>query len=324
MTIEQQKLKEKIDQYFDKFCNETNYVNRLGQENNWDFIYTIRVIEEYKKFLFVYALDKKPISPPHPIDEAWHIHILYTKKYFEELTPILGKVLHHEPESGKKEENEITKLKNWYDSTINRYRNLFGKEPSDIWTVVKKMNYSIPDKAKKKPVLYVNIPVIVLFIVITLLLSVNGFLWLAIFTFFGALIYTAVSQENKKKKQEEKNRYEKTLKNVQKEQSKNMNNSNNTLTKKDEWVQSYLAMNSIKNTESNKKKSSNNKTSQSNCTSHSCVSSESNFSCFSCSSSHSSSSFGGGDFGGSGGGGSSCSSCSSGGSSCGSSCGGSD
>ncbi len=134
-----------INKHFGKLCNNTNYVNRLGTENNWDFNYTIRVIEEYKKFLFIFANDHKPVSPSHPIDEAWHTHILYTKDYFDDLTKILGTMLHHEPETGKNDQTEINQLKDWYTNTLDRYHNYFEDEPKDIWTIEKSKNYSIPN-----------------------------------------------------------------------------------------------------------------------------------------------------------------------------------
>lgn len=54
----------------------------------------------YKNFLF---LQKKHLPeslvPTREIDEFWHNHILYTKKYFHDCMNIFGHYLHHQPAS---------------------------------------------------------------------------------------------------------------------------------------------------------------------------------------------------------------------------------
>lgn len=58
----------------------------------------------YKNFLY---LQKKHagevLVPTREIDEFWHNHILYTKKYFEDCQSIFGYYLHHMPASPKEE-----------------------------------------------------------------------------------------------------------------------------------------------------------------------------------------------------------------------------
>jgi hypothetical protein len=340
-THESLLLMEKINNHFNKLCSETNYVNRLGEENNWTFTYTVRAVEEYKKFLFLFAIDKDPVSPSHPIDEAWHTHILYTKNYFNELSTILGKTLHHEPETGRKQIEEITKLKNWYKSTLERYNSYFGEEPKDIWTVVKKDNYSIADEenlSKKANslhgMLYVNIIPIVILVILSGGFALFGLFWWAL---IGAVIATtyyifnAISENKKERDDREeeerlsrirhtshketqyssKNRYTEDLNKRRSETPKTIETIHTTETVHHSGldpVTSYLLMDSIMNhnNESNNPDTSNDsgKSSCSSCSSKSSCSSSSD------SSSHSSCSSG--------------SSCSSSSCSSGSSCGGGD
>ena len=145
-TTEEKQLMLNINNHFHTLCNDTNFVNRIGTENNWEFSYTVRAIEEYKKFLFIYANCGHAVSPAHPIDIVWHTHILYTRNYFEELPKILGKILHHEPETGRKSKAEVEMLQDYYSLTLENYRLYFGEEPKDIWTLEIKKNYSVVEE----------------------------------------------------------------------------------------------------------------------------------------------------------------------------------
>ncbi|MFZ2315116.1 MAG: hypothetical protein WAW86_05605 [Gammaproteobacteria bacterium] len=55
----------------------------------------------YKNFLFLFKKHfPEPLVPTRLIDEFWHNHILYTKRYTEDCLNIFGHYLHHEPASG--------------------------------------------------------------------------------------------------------------------------------------------------------------------------------------------------------------------------------
>jgi len=52
----------------------------------------------YKNFLFLQKIHHSiPLVPTREIDEFWHNHILYTKRYFHDCEQIFGHYLHHEP-----------------------------------------------------------------------------------------------------------------------------------------------------------------------------------------------------------------------------------
>lgn len=111
------------------------FENRLGRENGWSRSYAERVMEEYRKFLFLCATAGHPCSPSDPVDEAWHLHMIYTRSYWERLTPLLPAPLHHHPSKGGTMES--AKFEDWYARTLDSYRRAFGEEPPiDIWPPV--------------------------------------------------------------------------------------------------------------------------------------------------------------------------------------------
>jgi hypothetical protein len=109
------------------------YSDKLAFNNGWSKDYAARVIEEYRKFIFLCYVLPEGASPSKPVDEAWHLHLTYTRSYWKELCKgILGKEIHHFPSKGGTEENE--KHIQWYNDTLDNYREFFGMEaPGDIW-----------------------------------------------------------------------------------------------------------------------------------------------------------------------------------------------
>ena len=64
-------------------------------------IYAYRVIQEYKKFVFLAMVADHIVSPSTNVDRAWHLHLLYTRSYWDEFCgKVLKKPLHHTPSSG--------------------------------------------------------------------------------------------------------------------------------------------------------------------------------------------------------------------------------
>ena len=109
------------------------FSERLARENGWTKDYTDRVIREYKRFLFLAVAAGHPVSPSDEVDQAWHLHLLYTESYWGELCPnILGRALHHGPTKGGS--SEKNKFNDWYQRTLNSYRQFFHEPPpDDIW-----------------------------------------------------------------------------------------------------------------------------------------------------------------------------------------------
>lgn len=110
-----------------------SFSQRLAQENCWSFVYTCRVIEEYKKFAFLAVAAGHPVTPSDQVDQVWHLHLTYTRSYWEIFCPkILRTPLHHEPTQGGTTEHG--KFTDWYSHTLESYQQFFGEDPpDDIW-----------------------------------------------------------------------------------------------------------------------------------------------------------------------------------------------
>lgn len=109
------------------------FTQRLARENGWEAAYACRVAEEYRKFMFLAAAAGHPVSPSDAVDQAWHLHMTYTRSYWERFCrEILGRPVHHEPTRGGL--GEERKFAAWYEKTLGSYRAFFKEEPPrDIW-----------------------------------------------------------------------------------------------------------------------------------------------------------------------------------------------
>ena len=112
------------------------FTARLARENGWSMPYAERVFSEYKKFLFMMATSYKPITPSDQIDQAWHLHLSYTKSYWQELcSEIVGKPLHHNPTRGGTSEDK--RYRDQYEQTLAYYKSIFNQDPpADIWPAI--------------------------------------------------------------------------------------------------------------------------------------------------------------------------------------------
>jgi len=109
------------------------FSSRLARERGWTHAETSRVVREYRRFLFLAAVTGHPVSPSEAVDHAWHLHLLYTRSYWQDLcAQVLGFDLHHEPTKGGHDES--AKFTDWYVRTLESYRAHFDEDPpSDIW-----------------------------------------------------------------------------------------------------------------------------------------------------------------------------------------------
>lgn len=110
-----------------------SFAQRLAREQAWSARYAHRVIVEYKRFLALTALAGHVVCPSEQVDEAWHLHLLYTRSYWKRLCKeVLGRELHHSPSQGGAAEDD----KHWrmYEQTLESYRRIFGEPPPlEIW-----------------------------------------------------------------------------------------------------------------------------------------------------------------------------------------------
>lgn len=112
------------------------FAQRLAEENRWDRVYAERVLLEYKKFIYMAVSGNGIVTPSPAVDQAWHLHLAYTKSYWKEMCgELLGQPLHHHPTTGGSSEHQ--KHRQQYEATLQTYQKLFGTvPPADIWPPV--------------------------------------------------------------------------------------------------------------------------------------------------------------------------------------------
>ena len=118
---------------------------KLAKENGWLHEHAKRVEIEYKRFLILAVFAGHPVSPSDPVDQAWHLHLTYTRSYWDGLCKdVLRMPLHHTPSRGGPA--EVAKFDFRYLSTIRSYEKIFGFPPNeDIWPCIEYGNERNPD-----------------------------------------------------------------------------------------------------------------------------------------------------------------------------------
>lgn len=109
-----------------------SFSDRLARENDWSTEYCLRIILEYKKFIYMVCFANEPLTPSDEIDQVWHLHLLYTESYWLDLCrDTLKREIHHGPTRGMQEQQ---RFKDQYESTLNLYQEIFKlSPPADIW-----------------------------------------------------------------------------------------------------------------------------------------------------------------------------------------------
>ncbi|MCA9127749.1 MAG: TIGR04222 domain-containing membrane protein [Planctomycetales bacterium] len=109
------------------------FTERLARENGWTLRFARRVAMEYKRFLYLAMKCQHVVCPSDAVDQVWHMHLTYTRSYWEELcTKVLKRPLHHGPTQGGSHEHE--KYFRLYEKTLDSYSAHFGEAaPNDIW-----------------------------------------------------------------------------------------------------------------------------------------------------------------------------------------------
>lgn len=110
-----------------------SFTERLARENGWATGYARRVVEEYKRFLFMCCISPTSVTPSDAVDQAWHLHLTFTRSYWIDLCrETLAREIHHNPTKGGKAEAQ--KFNGFYNHTRAFYQSTFETEPpADIW-----------------------------------------------------------------------------------------------------------------------------------------------------------------------------------------------
>jgi len=117
---------------FDEGAPALPFAARLARENGWAPGYAERVIEEYRRFMFLAVAAGHPVTPSDQVDQAWHLHLLYSRSYWDRFCKeTLQQRIDHNPTEGGRA--EARKFPRWYEKTLASYRRHFGEPPADIW-----------------------------------------------------------------------------------------------------------------------------------------------------------------------------------------------
>ena len=118
---------------FDDPQSPFRFSARLARENRWTKEFTQAVLEEYRRFLFLACVCDHQVTPSIEVDEAWHLHMIYTRSYWDDLClKTLGKPVHHGPTRGGRSED--LRYVEQYQKTLESYAKYFGEvPPGKIW-----------------------------------------------------------------------------------------------------------------------------------------------------------------------------------------------
>jgi uncharacterized protein (TIGR04222 family) len=134
MTTDEKALWQRIEAFaLDEPTAAFPFSHRLARDNGWSQAQAQRVVAEYKRFVLLAMIAGHPVTPSDQVDQAWHLHLTYTRSYWEDFCgKLLPRPLHHEPTRGGSREGR--KFDDWYGRTLASYRRCFGSEPpTDIW-----------------------------------------------------------------------------------------------------------------------------------------------------------------------------------------------
>ena len=133
MNDEHEALWKRIQDYSPGYRDASlGFAQRLANDNGWTDAYSLSVVVEYKRFVFLAMTLDHPVTPSDQVDQAWHLHLSYTRDYWEIFCPqVLRRPLHHDPTQGGNAERE--KYFDWYAKTLTAYSDSFGQPPQDIW-----------------------------------------------------------------------------------------------------------------------------------------------------------------------------------------------
>lgn len=109
------------------------FAHKLSRKLGWRPAFSVRAIEEYKRFLYLGVVSESVVTPSRVIDQVWHEHLLFSRGYREFCREVLQRDFDHNPELVPSE-HQTAVFKAQFDATIDLYLAEFNVEPpSQIW-----------------------------------------------------------------------------------------------------------------------------------------------------------------------------------------------
>lgn len=109
------------------------FAARLARENGWKLAHAESVISEYRRFCYLAMTAGHEVTPSDAVDQAWHLHLTYSRDYWEVFCPsVLRASLHHGPTRGGPDERR--RYYRQYAQTLAAYELAFAEPPPQcIW-----------------------------------------------------------------------------------------------------------------------------------------------------------------------------------------------
>jgi hypothetical protein len=110
------------------------FKDKLVTKTGWSEGYALRVMDEFRRFVFLWICCGKARYVPSPdVDEVWHLAILFTRRYALMCRRFCSGFRHHNPSISR---GEKVGLRDAYGQTLRRYLEVFGERPpADIWPI---------------------------------------------------------------------------------------------------------------------------------------------------------------------------------------------
>ncbi|WP_066555255.1 glycine-rich domain-containing protein [Croceicoccus bisphenolivorans] len=120
-----------------------SFEQRLARENGWSEAHAGRVVDEYRRFCYLAMRAGHEVTPSDAVDQAWHLHLTYSRDYWQRFCPdVLEMPLHHGPTAGGEVERD--RYYRQYAETLASYERVFGPSPADIWPDANRRLYRDP------------------------------------------------------------------------------------------------------------------------------------------------------------------------------------
>jgi hypothetical protein len=119
------------------FSFDGAFVQRLMREMKRPEAFVLQAIAEYRRFLFLKQTVSHSVVPSRRVDQVWHLHLLYTRSYWDDLcTVVLQEPLHHHPGTSSGTPDDYF----WqgYEETLKSYGHVFRQVPPvEFWPPAK-------------------------------------------------------------------------------------------------------------------------------------------------------------------------------------------
>lgn len=109
------------------------FSRRLMRETGWTQDFAKRAIHEYKAFIYLVCTGGTLLAPSETVDRVWHLHLIYTRDYWDRFcAQVLKRPVHHSPSMGGEAEDAL--YGGAYERTRRLYRAEFGTAPpQEFW-----------------------------------------------------------------------------------------------------------------------------------------------------------------------------------------------